>query len=328
MFLQVVSIYVVSDSALTLGGSLTRLALGIPTRNRPEKLRTTLNSISKMSCSPSVIFVCDSSDSAQHELVTNICIESVIPTVLIRSDRASIPYQRNRIVEFALNSEDDFGFLLFLDDDTEPDYLYSQLLLEFLIAHPNYGGACGVTQMEKRSRVADWFGSMFLVSGRPGSVLYSGVGVPPNRKLTDGSDTHWIFGCSMWRRSVLVETKWNECWEGYAAGEDVYFSFSVNKSWKLRVLPLAKIVNFYAEEGRPNSLQLTRMMVNHRWEIAQLHNRNRVFLLTCVVWSVIGEMGFCLLNAAMKLDRSQRNAVKGYILGLVDILHFSEPYRN
>lgn len=310
------------------GSSLTRLIVGIPTRNRPEKLRTTLISISKMKHAPNAVFVCDSSESAQYELVEKICNESDIPTILIRSDRASIPYQRNRIVDFALNLEEGFGFLLFLDDDTVPDYLYSQLLLDFLVRNPNYGGASGVTQMEKRSRVAKWFGSLFLVSGKPGYVLHSGVGVPPNRKLTDGSDTHWIFGCSMWRRSVLVETKWNECWEGYAAGEDVYFSFSVYKSWKLRVLPLAKIVNSYAEEGRPTSLQLTRMMVNHRWEIAQLHNRSRIFILACVVWSVIGEIGFCLLKAAMNLDRGQGKAVKGYGLGLVDILRFSKSNKK
>jgi hypothetical protein len=64
------------------------------------------------------------------------------------------------------------------------------------------------------------------------------------------------------------------------------------------------------------------MMVNHRWEIAQLHNQNRIFLLTCVIWSVIGEIGFCLLKSLVKLDRVQGKAIKGYILGLADILRF------
>jgi glycosyltransferase involved in cell wall biosynthesis len=313
---------VVLDPALKLGDSLTRLVIGIPTRNRPEKLRSTLISISEMKYKPEMVFVCDSSESAQHERVKKICNDSDMPITVIRSQRPSIPYQRNQIVEFALKSEDPFGFLLFLDDDTEPDHLYSQLRLDFLIRHPNYGGACGVTQMQKRSRIADLFGTLFLVNGKPGSVLLSGVGVPPNRELTEGSDTQWIFGCSIWRRNVLVEAKWNESWDGYAAGEDVYFSFSVSKYWQLRVLPLAKLVNSYEEEGRPTSSQLARMMVNHRWEIAQLHNQNRIFLLTCVIWSVIGEIGFCLLKSLVKLDRVQGKAIKGYILGLADILRF------
>lgn len=316
------SVYVVSDPALNQGDLLTRLIIGIPTRNRPEQLRSTLISISRLKHSPEVIFVCDSSDSAQHERVKKICNDSDVPTILIQSEKASIPFQRNRIVEFALKSEDPFDFLLFLDDDTEPDHLYSQLLLNFLVQNPNYGGACGVTQMQKRSRIADLFGTLFLVNGKPGSVLHSGVGIPPNRELTEGSDTQWIFGCSIWRRNVLVETKWNESWEGYAAGEDVYFSFSVSKNWQLRVLPMAKIINSCEEEGRPTSLQLARMMVNHRWEIAQLHNRKKIFLLICVVWSVIGEIGFCLLKAVTKMDFDQTKAIKGYLLGLSDILSF------
>ena len=315
-------LYVVLNPALNQNDLLTRLVVGIPTRNRPENLRSTLISISRMKYAPEVVIVCDSSDDGQHENVKKICDDSDIPTILIRSERASIPFQRNRIVEYALETNDPFGFLLFLDDDTEPDPLYPQLLLDFLLHHPDYGGACGVTQLQKRSRIADFFGTIFLVNGSPGSVLSSGVGVPPNRELTTGSNTQWIFGCSMWRRNVLVETKWNESWDGYAAGEDVYFSFSVSNKWLLRVLPLAELVNSYEEVGRPTSSKLARMMVNHRWEIARLHNRNHIFLLTCVIWSVMGEIGFCFLKAIFKLELGQIQSIKGYVRGLSDIVRF------
>ena len=294
--------------------------LGIPTRNRPEKLRSTLASISRMKYTPAFIVVCDSSDESYVESVTRFCELSKVSTFLIRSEKASIPFQRNRIVDFCNNLNREFEFLLFLDDDTEPDYLYSHLLIDFLVDNPSYGGACGVTQFEKRSRIADWFGSLFLVNGIPGHVLPSGVAIPPDRSSITGFDSEWIFGCSMWRRSVLSDFRWQESWDGYAAGEDVYFSFSVSKFWKLRVLPLAKIVNSYAEEGRPTSLQLARMTVNHRWEIAQLHEKNKVYLFSCVVWSVIGEICFSLLNAITKFDIRQLKAIKGYFSGLFDIL--------
>lgn len=311
---------VVIDNSSSPSDFKSQFVLGIPTRNRPEILKTTLFSISKMKCLPVVVVVCDSSDDRNHEHVLNICKNSIMPTVLIRSAKASIPYQRNRIVEYSLKSEIDFDFLLFLDDDTEPEFRYSHILLDFLQNNSTYGGASGVTQDQKRSRIADWLGSLFLVNGKPGQVLYSGIGVPPNRNLNEGSDTKWIFGCSMWRRSVLTENKWNESWEGYAAGEDVLFSFSVSKNWKLRVLPTAKIENSYASEGRPSSLELTRMMVNHRWEIAQLHKINSGILLLCVTWSVIGEIGFCLFKAIARFDIDQRKNIKGYLHGLFDIL--------
>ena len=121
---------VVLDPAIKHGDSPARLVIGIPTRNRPEKLLSALISISELKYTPEMVFVCDSSESAQHERVKKICDDSDMPVILIRSERASIPYQRNQIVDFALKSEDQFGFLLFLDDDTKPDYLYSQLLLE------------------------------------------------------------------------------------------------------------------------------------------------------------------------------------------------------
>ena len=294
--------------------------LGIPTKDRPKELQNSLKAISQLKYLPALIVVCDSSSDDNHRLNAQICRTAIVPTFIIRSEKASIPFQRNRIVEFALSSQECFDYLLFLDDDTQPHPYYSQLLIDFLSINCEYGGACGVTQSKERSKIADWFGLMFLVSGNPGRVSLSGTGIPPNRSLIKGSDTRWIFGCSMWRRQVLVDFKWDESWEGYAVGEDVYFSFRVSKNWKLRVLPTAQIINDEVDQGRPTFFRLARMSVTNRWKIAQLHNQTKILLFICVVWSVIGEIGFRFFKAILKCDFNEAKAIAGYTVGLFDIL--------
>ena len=300
-------------------------AVGIPTHNRPNQLKSTLASISRLDPAPNGIFVCDSSPLEIYEKVIQICNEAEIPTTLIRSNRPSIPFQRNCLISVMLDVQPSFEYVLFLDDDTEPDPSYSEKLIEFLKQNPLYGGAAGITQTKARSRFIDFLGYIFLVNGKPGNVLLSGVGIPPNRFDLGGTDVEWIFGCSMWRREVLEKFRWNDSWDGYAAGEDVYFSFCVSRCWKLRVIPSARIVNSYAEAGRPTSFQLARMTVSHRWEIAQLHARSRLLLRACVTWSVVGEIGFVICLLIVKPARHRILSLVGFGLGLSDIFRRPSP---
>ena len=292
-------------------------AIGIPTRNRPYHLQKTLSSILQLVETPQEIFVCDSSNLEFQEDVTNVCNNSEIKTTLIRSTRPSIPFQRNCIAKAFLESNSQFDFLLFLDDDTEPASDYFQLLVDFLMRNPKYGGASGVTQTEQRSKTLDTIGKAFLVNGKQGHVLRSGVGIPPSR--TTSSDVDWLFGCSVWRKSVIETFSWNGNWDGYAVGEDVEFSFRVSKHWKLRVLPEAQIFNAYALESRPTSYSLARSTVIHRWHIAQLNDKSKSIGRACVIWGIFGEMGFSLIKLLISPSKSRVKSILGFIMGLIVI---------
>ena len=293
-------------------------AIGIPTRNRPHQLQKTLSSILQLVETPQELFVCDSSDFEFQEDVTNVCNNSEIKTTLIRSTRPSIPFQRNCIAKAFLESKSEIDFILFLDDDTEPATDYFQCLVDFLMRNPKYGGASGVSQTEQRSKTLDTIGKAFLVSGKQGHVLRSGVGIPPSR--TSSSDVDWLFGCSVWRKSVIETVTWNENWDGYAVGDDVEFSFRVSKHWKLRVLPEAQIFHSYASENRPTSYSLARSTVIHRWHIAQLHDKSISISRACVIWSILGEVGFSLIKLLIRPTVSQIKAILGFFVGLIVII--------
>jgi len=292
-------------------------AIGIPTRNRPLYLEQTLTSITRLAQLPREIFVCDSSDLELQDVLAVVCNNSQIKTTLLKSVKASIPFQRNAIAQAFLDADTQFDFLLFLDDDTEPAIDYSQRLVDFLLDNPQYGGASGVTQTEHRHKALDLIGLAFLVNGEQGHVLRSGVGIPPSRDCD--SDVEWIFGCSVWRRDVIETFAWNGNWDGYAVGEDVEFSYRVSKMWKLRVLAGAKIVNAYAPEGRPTSYVLARSTVVHRWHIAQLHNKPLFISRLCVIWSCLGELGFTCIKILTKPSKDRFRSLFGFISGLINI---------
>jgi len=212
-------------------------------------------------------------------------------------------------------------FALFLDDDTIPHEKYAEIIITGLLQKGlTAGGGSGVTQETHVAQKSNLLARFFLLTGRAGSVLTSGVNTPPNAQSTMAMKSDWLFGCSMWRREVLRDFRFPSNWEGYALAEDVHFSYRVVELWDLWVFPAAHLTNSFATENRPNPYELARMELRHRWQICKFHRRSKFIVLFSYWWSTIGLLIFHTYSALRAPKDEHTLRLKGSVRAILDIL--------
>jgi glucosyl-dolichyl phosphate glucuronosyltransferase len=263
----------------------------IATKDRPEDLNETLNSISDQSSLPEKIFIVDSGErQIDHNQQRDNFKRQGVKYEWCKS-KPGLTYQRNLGIKQI--TED---LIIFLDDDVilDKDYLRS-LRKVFIIDNERIvGGATGkcTNYKDNTSTFSVFFRKIFLLatSGK-GEVLSSGIGNAIKENINHHINLQWLPGFNMaFRKEIFNNRLFDEKFESYSYLEDLDFSFRVGKEYQLLYVPEARIIHKISPTARISSKNKAKMFVlNHHYLFKK--NINQTFLNKIAhYWSLIGLM--------------------------------------
>jgi glycosyltransferase involved in cell wall biosynthesis len=212
------------------------LALVIPTKDRPEKIRDFLTSLSQQSVPCGRVIVVDGG-------------ESVKDIVLSFSDRLPVEHyecrppgqirQRNLGISLL---DDKTPLVAFIDDDIvlEPSAL-EQMVSFWDNAAPDTAGV-SFNIINQHTTLPKWAKGLWgMILPRQGKVLRSGYHVSIENVPRDVK-TEWLCGgATVWKQGILREHSNTEISSRWAIGEDLIFSYPLGKEFPLYVCAEAKV---------------------------------------------------------------------------------------
>jgi len=293
-----------------------RLALIIPTRNRPVLLSNLLRSIKEQTIQPHQVIIVDGSDQPveaeiQQFLSHNVSYLRVFPPSLTR--------QRNEGIK-AVN--DGITLIGYLDDDTVLERDAIEAMLYFWKHSPDDVGGSSFNITNSPIRKATLFTRLYeklfcLNDGRQGVVLRSGAHPIISPVLKD-TYTQWLSGgVTVWRRQVLEEFKYDEWFSGGAYAEDIDFSYTASRKYRLVVLRDARLQHLPPPRVTGKCYSLGKTLVKQRYYLAKKHPELSVLLLC---WSTVGRSGSLIMGGILGRNPGNILTAFGQITGLFEIL--------
>lgn len=294
-------------------------AVVICTRNRPNELEQTLQSVAAQSgVEKRLVFVVDGSDSAiqsqNRELVNQFEIKAW--THFPYNKQPSSARQRN----YGITSLPSCVKIVhFIDDDVTVQPGYFNSLSKVLYTHPNVGGVGGVLQepgCDASSGVGTYIQSLFLLShSEPGRVLPSGCTTTAQRSTPNGEsklrETEWLNGCSTYRRTLLDRHRFDEGLTGYSMLEDLDLSYRISRHTRLVVQPQARLLHRRSPCNRLPTKRYSYTLAVHRFWFVE-KNLDTLPCRLAFWWSMLGKL--IILLVTFHPDRDA--ALRGFLRGL------------
>jgi GT2 family glycosyltransferase len=232
-----------------------RVAFVVATKDRPGELARMWDSLRRQTRPPDEVVIVDASTKGDMPPRLD---PGPIRLKWLRAEAPSASRQRNQGLAAVGPGADLVGFL---DDDAviEPEGL-ERMMTFWSSADARVGGAAFAMRNHpvpawtvlKRTPLAENAG---LYSRRRGTVTAAGfqtmIGVPDGTEFAD-----WLpSGACLWRREVFTRFRFDEWFRGYSYLEDLDFSYSVGKHYRLAVVADAGYFHYPAAEGRGNGYE-------------------------------------------------------------------------
>lgn len=268
----------------------------IPTMNRPNSLKRTLNSYLYGTYFPSQIIVVDQSENSTDQMDIQNMIEeysSITEIIYIYQSIPSSTKARNTAFEYA--KED---IIVYSDDDVDV-YEDTMKSVYKLMQDKSLAMIAGLDDntSQSSSNIGYLLGTKSFINRKIGHVTLSMLGRFPN-KITECTDTMWAMGFFFVVRKSLLEKwkiKWDENLTGYAYAEDLDFTYGYYKMAKenhLRCIMTKKIHvrHLASQEFRTPSRKSTFMYVLNRAYLSKKHKmgfRSVLAMNWCNFWRFI-----------------------------------------
>lgn len=267
---------------------LLPITLGIPTLNRPNSLKNTLESYFSYDSLPAQIIVVDQSADKNIQKENKKIISSLNQYNNIFYYYQKVPSStssRNKIIQETKNE-----ILMFSDDDINVN---KDTLLNVynLIQNEKISMIAGQNELSSRSKgiIGYFIGTKSFINRKIGHVTLAMLGRYPN-EIKGEVETQWAMGYFFVVRKSLVN-KWNlkfdENLTGYAYNEDCDFTYSYYKCAKkenLRCVLSDKVIvkHLVSKEYRIPSKQHTYAYVINRLYLSYKHKMgvlSRIYML-------------------------------------------------
>ena len=192
--------------------------------------------------------------------------------MLTRPDNIGFTGGNNLGIQWALDHSYDQVLLLNNDTLVEPDFL--DPLVSFLEQNPDYGAVQPKIMYEaERDKLWNAGGGYFKGLEMTWSI---GLGQLDEGQFDQEKDTHWITGCAILVRSVVIRQVGMLDNRFFAYYEDVEWSFRIKKSgFRLRYLPQSKI--YHVAGGSSKKIKTTEGVVPPI--LHYYRTRNHLFLI-------------------------------------------------
>ena len=291
-----------------------KIALIIPTRNRPDLLTELLHSIHNQTIKPDQVIIVDGSDRSIEPAIKSFLSSEIS---YVRVFPPGLTKQRNAGIK-ALNK--DITLAGYLDDDIvlETDAIESMLRFWEDCPEDIGGTSFNITNNPTRNPITNIVTNLFgIESSIPGKVLSSGfnTGVNP---LQEDTYVEWLCGgATIWRREILEEYKFDEWYAGWAYHEDVDFSFKVAQKYRLVVLYAAKLQHNPPPFNQNKNRSLGKMAVINRYHFVK---KNAQLSVPLFYWATIGEILIHILQTIWERNLGGTLLAFGNISALFHII--------
>jgi len=279
-----------------VGTTDKKVTFVVATKDRHDDLRTMLKSLAEQSRRPDQIIIVDSStekDAGVGEEFPSLNIR------YIHHDRPSASRRRNVGVRAV---DDDTDLIGFLDDDAVLLPGAMEAMLKFWETGPPDLGGCSFNDADfkpssggglNRLPCVRWLG---LYSKEGGRVMPSGwqtlIG-----SVNEDTFVEWLpTTAAVWRREVFDEFMFDEYFDGYSYLEDLDFSFSVGKHYRLAVVADAGFRHYPSPSGRTGAYRFGQVEARNRLYIVKKHGLS--------LWR-------CYLGLLIRLGMTMGSAARG-----------------
>lgn len=291
-----------------------RLAIVVPTKDRPDDLRALLNSLEAQTRKPDQIIVVDGSDPDIRHVVDSF---PNLPLVYVRVFPPSLARQRNAGMA---KMGENITLAGYLDDDIvlEPDAI-EKMMSYWAKAAPDVGGVAFNITNFPYPRFIGAKRLFWIDSYEPARVLASGFVSSLGFQDRD-IEADWLCGgATIWRREVIESYSYDDWYQGMGFMEDVDYSFTVREKYRLVLLSSARLAH-YSRPIRPD-----RQFLMGKWQIVNRMRFVRKFksrgLSPTKAWVAgLALCGLNLMQAFATLNAEYWNRARGNLAGLLSEL--------
>jgi glycosyltransferase involved in cell wall biosynthesis len=287
-----------------------KLALVIPTKDRPDDLRRMLGSVDKQSVRPAQLIVVDGSNPDVRHVVDSfpgleIEYVRVFPPSLAKQRNAGMARLRH-----------DISMAGYLDDDVvlEPEAIETVLAF-WETADANIGGVSfNIVNAEEPRGL--WVKSLFGLDGyRRGAVLPSGWTTAPGSPRAD-LEVDWLCGgATIWRRDIIDHYTYDEWFQGMGFLEDVDYSFNIREKYRLMVVSLARLVHNSPPIKPDRHFLLGRYQIINRLYFVRKYRRRGLSVIRAWI-AIVAMIMMHLAQAVILLERAHLNHAFGNLVGV------------
>ncbi|MFZ2385322.1 MAG: glycosyltransferase [Candidatus Omnitrophota bacterium] len=268
--------------------TLSKSSFIICTRNRFGDIEKCIESILAQSVKMFELIIIDSSDQIGLEGILKGKFSKYAFEFIYRHTSVGLTYQRN--VGISIASGD---YIFFFDDDVILDVDYHEEILRAYNEHLSAMGVGGIVKNERFfSYSQTFFRKLFCLSTSSGfnNILPSGqLDYINTYKLNRVIKVDALFGCLVsFKKKVFEEFRFDESLAGYAAGEDVDFSYRVSRKYGLFLTPSATAFHnpSHISQSRPKDF-MEMLILNSIAFYAKNMDKN-IYTAILFLWSQIG----------------------------------------
>lgn len=286
------------------------VSLVIPTFNRERDLREALCSILRQTKLPKEVILVDDSDNYKtrdliERMSKDFLSKKITTKYLRREGNRGIAASRNIGVTLSTGS-----IIFFVDDDVILDKEYIEEVLKVYEKHPNAMGVQGYVKNFGFSALGNSIRKVFFLFHQEENrcrVLPSGaVTYPysPCRMIK----CQWMSGSnSSYRKVVFKNFKFDEKLKEYSLGEDLDFSYRINKHYpdSLYMTPHAKVIHKASLTPRSNSKRETYISVAYPTYLFYKNVEQTIFNKIILAWSMLGRFLADTLGLMLKRKKSR-----------------------
>lgn len=281
------------------------IALVIPTKDRPDKIRNLLESLSNQTIKCGKIILVDGGTSVKNVAMN---YHKLLPLEYYKCNPPGQIRQRN----FGITQIDDNIELIgFIDDDMIFKKDAFEKMIDFWNKVDSNTAGVGFNLMDSSTlnKYRKYLKLIQMDLSEPGKVIRSGYNAPIHNVKKD-IRTQWLGGgYTIWKHAIIKNNPQNILNTKWAIGEDLRYSYPIGKRYPLYICASAKVHHDHVYEhkdkhmhryvGRKISLGIFYFNLMHR-ELSMLHCYYMLFGMT---------IGTLLLGIITTTPRRIRNAL-------------------
>jgi len=272
------------------------IAFVIATKDRPNDLRKLLKSLLDQTHHPDQVIIVDSSAIPVRLIINDF---KPLNIEYIQHPKPSAAAQRNVGIK---SVDSDVELIGLLDDDVVLEKQALEVMLEFWKTASNDLGGGAFNLMNplptggkklKATALVRWLG---LYSREKGVVMPSGW-----QTLTGtGSETtfvEWLPSTAVvWRKDVFKKFSFDNFFDGYSYLEDLDFSYSVGKKYKLAVLADAGFYHYPSLAGKGGGYQFGIIEIRNRLYFVRKHKLSLPKCYSGILIRILISLGDAIKN--------------------------------
>lgn len=286
----------------------------IATRNRPDDLLRTVESVLAQSVLPGELCVVDSSDETPTRAqIEKLCADAEVRLDYVHPAPRGLTVQRNVGIDRTTGDP-----VFFVDDDVElaPD-CHEQILSEYERWDERLGGVRAAPVRPARPALfTRLYRRLFGIGGwwpeasgkvRPGFYV-EGVSESAGVRRVEYFNG-WFMS---YRRAVFEHERFDEALSGYGYKEDIDFSYRVSRRYVLVQTPKAKCDHLKSPSSRMSSHQLQRMNLANQFYLHRKLMPQDVVHRAALWWALLG---LFILNVGKAVQGRDPGLAAGLVVG-------------